>query len=57
MKIDEKDLKEYFDKYVYKSKEEFSEFVQHSMLLPYVLGEEKFKEYVRELNKQGIVSP
>lgn len=57
MKIDGKDLQEYFNKYIYKSKEEFSEFIQHSMLLSYVLGEEKFKEYIRELNGQDIVTP
>ena len=54
---DEKDLQEYFNKYIYKSKEEFYEFVQHSMLLPYVLGEEKLKEYVGYLNSQDVVTP
>ncbi len=57
MDIDKKDLQEYFNKYVYKSKKEFSEFVQHSMLIPYILGEKKFKEYIRELNNQDVVAP
>jgi hypothetical protein len=57
MNINEKNLKEYFNKYIYKSKEEFSKFVQHSMLLPYALGEEKFKEYIQELNNQDVVAP